>query len=204
MLEETFKSLAHRYQSDTQDAEKLWKELVMNYSAGNRHYHTLSHLHYLLIQISTCQNTITDLDAVLFALYYHDAVYDVLRKDNEEKSALLAEKRMTTLIVPHRRIVLCKQHILATKIHTLSANPDTNLFTDADLSILGEDWNTYCNYSNQVRKEYSVYPDLLYKPGRKKVLKHFLQMERIFKTNSFFNTYETQARKNIEKEFNLL
>lgn len=56
----------------------------------------------------------------------------------------------------------------------------------------------------QVRKEYSIYPDLLYKPGRKKVLQHFLQMERIFKTQVFYDKYETQSRRNLEKELNQL
>jgi predicted metal-dependent HD superfamily phosphohydrolase len=204
MLEETFKSLAHHYQNDTQHAEKLWKELVMHYSDGKRHYHTLNHLHCLLIQILTYKDAITDLDAILFALYYHDAVYDVLRKDNEEKSAELAEERMRSLSVPREKIELSKQHIVATKAHTLTTNPDTNLFTDADLSILGANWDTYYTYSQQIRQEYSIYPDLLYKPGRKEVLRHFLEMARIFKTDYFFNAYENQARENIEKELSLL
>lgn len=57
------------------------------------------------------------------------------------------------------------------------------------------------NYTKQIRKEYSIYPDFLYKPGRKKVLEHFLQLENIFKTDYFKTKYEVQARKNIESEW---
>jgi predicted metal-dependent HD superfamily phosphohydrolase len=39
---------------------------------------------------------------------------------------------------------------------------------DADLSILGKDLDTYLAYTKMIRKEYSIYPDFLYKPGRKK------------------------------------
>ena len=79
---------------------------------------------------------------------------------------------------------------------------DTNLFTDADLAILGTDWNSYKKYYQQIRKEYSIYPDMIYNPGRKKVLHHFLHMERIYKTVWFYNRYEQQAIINLEKELN--
>ena len=62
-------------------------------------------------------------------------------------------------------------------------------------------YDTYCQ---QVRKEYSIYPDFLYKPGRKKVLEHFLNMERIFKTTYFFDLYEAQARENLRRELSSL
>jgi predicted metal-dependent HD superfamily phosphohydrolase len=45
-----------------------------------------------------------------------------------------------------------------------------------------------------------VYPDVIYKPGRKKVLAHFLQMERIYKTGIFFTMFEKQARQNLQDE----
>jgi predicted metal-dependent HD superfamily phosphohydrolase len=51
-----------------------------------------------------------------------------------------------------------------------------------------------------VRREYSIYPDLLYKPGRKKVLQHFLNMEHIFKTIHFYTLYEQNARNNLNRE----
>jgi predicted metal-dependent HD superfamily phosphohydrolase len=131
---------------------------------------------------------------------YHDAVYNPLKKDNEEKSAVFAEERMKFINVPSPVIERCKNHILVTKSHRESADPDTNIFTDADLSILGQDWETYLEYCRQVRKEYSIYPDMMYNPGRKKALEHFLQMERIFKTDAFFEKYEVKAKENIKRE----
>jgi predicted metal-dependent HD superfamily phosphohydrolase len=147
---------------------------------------------------------LTDPDAVLFALYYHDAVYNVLQKDNEEKSAQLAEKRLKALQVPDVKIETCRRHILATKVHSFSEHPDTNFFTDADLSILGQPWAVYERYTRQVRKEYAIYPDLLYKPGRRKVLEHFLQMPKIFKTEAFLIKFEQQARLNLTRELSAL
>jgi predicted metal-dependent HD superfamily phosphohydrolase len=86
------------------------------------------------------------------------------------------------------------------KKHAISNNADTNLFTDADLSVLGESRDQYEKYCFQVRREYAIYPDIVYKPGRKKVISHFLQMERIFKTTAFSDRYEKQARENLHWE----
>lgn len=200
MVAETFTSLASKYTQDSALTEKLYSELVKSYSESSRHYHNLSHLDSLLQQILPLADQLRDLDTVLFALYYHDAVYRVLRKDNEERSARLAQKRLNILNLDSNRIETCQRHILATKTHSLSNDSDTNFFVDADLSILGQDSLTYKGYSEGVRKEYSIYPDIIYKPGRKKVLEHFLQMEKIYKTEPFFAKFESQARINIKIE----
>ena len=94
--------------------------------------------------------------------------------------------------------------ILATKSHDNSDCNDTNLFTDADLSILGSDWDSYLIYLNQIRQEYKLYPDLIYKPGRKQVLQHFIEKQRLFKTDYFHKKFENQAKSNLEKELKLL
>lgn len=199
-LKEIFGGLAGNYSDDPRLVEELWAEIEEQYSGEKRHYHTLAHLENLLAELEKARENILDCDAVLFALFYHDVIYNTLNGDNEEQSAGLAVKRMTTLGVPEERVMKCRAHILATKKHEVSPDNDTNLFTDADLSILGKEWEVYAEYCRNVRLEYSIYPDLVYKPGRKNVLKHFLQMERIFKTEHFFNLYEKPARSNIKSE----
>ena len=42
-----------------------------------------------------------------------------------------------------------------------------------------------------------MYPEVVYKPGRQKVLHHFLQMPAIYKTDYFIEKYEQQARNNM-------
>jgi predicted metal-dependent HD superfamily phosphohydrolase len=50
----------------------------------------------------------------------------------------------------------------------------------------------------------TIFPDFVYKPGRKKVLLHFLAMERIFKTDYFFHKFELLAKQNLQKELEML
>lgn len=200
MLKETFVKLASSYTENPDLIRELWAEIEAAHSAAKRHYHTLGHLENLLNQLEPLKDEIQNLDVVLFTLYYHDIVYNPLKDNNEEKSAELAEARLRSLGLPAALVQRCKQQILATKKHLADADQDTNYFTDADLSILGQDWPAYSAYAEGVRKEYSIYPDLVYKPGRKKVLQHFLQMDRIFKTDHFYDKLESAAKRNLQQE----
>ena len=204
ILKGIYFGLVSKYINNNHLIEKLWFEIESNYSNKKRYYHNLNHLNSLLNELKKAEDKIKDWETILFSLFYHDIIYSATKKNNEEKSAELAKKRMLELSIPNEKIELCKAQILATKFHTKSVNSDTNYFTDADLSILGQSWESYSNYYQNVRKEYSIYPNIIYKRGRKKALKHFLAMNRIFKTDFFFNKYESQAKKNLIMELDLL
>jgi predicted metal-dependent HD superfamily phosphohydrolase len=203
-LKDTFLNLLTKYNEQSTFANQLWEEIEKSYSGSKRYYHTLTHLDHLLEQLTEVKHTIKNWDATLFSLYYHDIVYNTLKSDNEEKSAALAEKRMGQVRIPTELIENCKVQILATKSHLKEIDEDTNYFTDADLSILGQSPEVYTQYYKNIRKEYSIYPDIIYNPGRKEVLKIFLEMGRIFKTNFFHAKFEKQAKKNLQAELDLL
>lgn len=204
MLKDTFITLAGRYTTNHPLGLQLWAEIKQQYDAPQRWYHTLLHLEHLLQLLTAAKDKIVQWDTLLFTLFYHDIVYSPLKGDNEAKSAVLAQERLSLLNVPQPYIQSCVQQILATKKHEEVAQADTNYFTDADLGILGQDWRSYQSYYHNVRKEYQIYPDFMYKPGRKKVLQHFLAMPRIYKTDWFYNQFETQARLNLQQELTLL
>lgn len=204
MLKETFIELLTNYTDNHRLTDKLWTEISKNYSSKKRHYHTLQHLDGLLTQLTAIKDKIQNWDIILFTLYYHDIIYNPLKSDNEEKSAELAEKHLKQISVSSDKIELCKKQILATKSHLKSTDSDTNYFTDADLSVLGQDWEIYSLYYKNVRKEYSIYPDFMYNSGRKKVLTHFLTMGRIFKTDFFYDKFEMRAKRNLAHELSIL
>jgi predicted metal-dependent HD superfamily phosphohydrolase len=59
-------------------------------------------------------------------------------------------------------------------------------------------------YSEKIRQEYSIYPDRVYKEGRKLALQKVLALENIFTTNEFREVMEQKARQNINRELSLL
>ncbi|PJZ70237.1 hypothetical protein CH373_12540 [Leptospira perolatii] len=204
MLRQKFLETVQKYEKQEQLIETIWQEVVQHYSEPNRFYHNLSHIENLTNNLSQVKSQIQDWDTVLFSIVYHDIVYDVSATDNEEKSAELAEARLRSIHYPEDSLRLCSSQIVATKGHSNSDNSDTKLFLDADLSILGENSIVYSDYCQNIRKEYSIYSDGDYKAGRMKVLHYFLTMDRIYKTDYFYEKYEKQARKNIKQELDEL
>src|SRR6266511_3565025 len=80
-------SLASRYASDPSAIESLFNSIVEHYSAKNRAYHNLSHIQSLLSLSESLPDKIQNRDALYFAVWFHDVIYDTKRSDNEEKSA---------------------------------------------------------------------------------------------------------------------
>lgn len=204
MLQSIFIELMDQYGVDASRAAELWSEVSDNHSQKKRYYHNLNHLQDLYEQLHEVKDKLDNWNVILFTLFYHDSIYNTLKKDNEEKSAALAEKRLIEIDVGEEERQRCVQQILATKSHNMCEQSDTNYFTDADLSILGRTPDVYDIYCQQVRKEYAIFLGFLYRRGRKKVVKHFLAMDRIYKTKEFFNRYEHQARRNLQQELTVL
>lgn len=204
MLRQIFKELAEKYTGNHQLIDTMWCEIEMHYSDSNRYYHSLSHLENIYRELYWAKDQVEEWDTMLFSMFYHDIVYDVTNGDNEERSAEIAKRSLGLISFPDARIDQCYAQIIATKFHEKSGNHDSNLFTDSDLAVLGQEWSVYSDYFQNVRREYSKYPDKVYNQGRINVLTHFLKMESIFKTDYFIDKYEKMARKNLSKELKLL
>src|SRR5262249_8094638 len=69
-------------------------ELERTYQAPDRHYHDLRHIEALRGLARQHRAALNDHEAVEAAIWFHDAVYDPRRSDNEEQSALLALARL--------------------------------------------------------------------------------------------------------------
>ncbi|HEX8315814.1 MAG TPA: hypothetical protein VF609_12520 [Flavisolibacter sp.] len=208
MLQQEFRALVLRHTPQQELADQLWKEIESAYNRQERYFHNLSHLEQIFHALRPFQSQAEDWDTLLFAVFYHDVVYDVVEyvtgNNNEDKSAEKAREALALLHYPQEKIERCQQHILATKKHRLSDDNDTNLLTDADLSILGQPWQAYNIYRKNIRKEYEIFPDPIYHAGRLKVLQQFLLMERLYKTESFQQQYEAAAEKNISRELEII
>lgn len=183
---------------------EAFEKLVNAYSNTSRHYHNLSHINHMLGLLQKCHSEISEADAVYFSIWYHDAVYNSLNKDNEERSTALAAKELAVLGMSDNTINRISNYILATKAHLPVQDTSLQWLLDFDLSILGAEPEVYKQYTRAVREEYSIYPGFMYKAGRKKAMLHFLEREHIFQTAQFRALYEEQARTNIATEISAL
>ena len=179
-----------------------WENLEKAYSNSSRHYHNIKHLTEMMDCFETYKSNLKFPDEVLYALFYHDYIYSSTRKDNELKSVEFAVELLPANTSVNKQIIF--DLILVTKDHISKSIEDEKWLNDFDLKILAKAPEDYKIYAQQIRKEFSIYPDLLYNPGRKKALQHFLEKDFIFQTAIFRNAFESKARANIQEEINRL
>jgi predicted metal-dependent HD superfamily phosphohydrolase len=201
-LEKIYSDLLSNIGFSANEIQQKWLDLEKAYSKKSRHYHNLTHLKEMIASFETYRDKLQNPNEVLFSIFYHDFVYFASKKDNELKSAEYALAILPENINLNKQLVF--DAICATQQHQQNVIEDINWLINFDLKILAKDWDDYKIYFEQIRKEYRIYPDFLYKPGRAKALKHFLENEFIFQTDEFRNLYEEKARANIEKEINIL
>ena len=176
------------------------------YSEPHRRYHTLRHLHELLMELQLCAQQVADERAVLLAIFFHDIEYETaepaLRASNEERSAQTFRRECAELLCGEPLLVdtVCG-YILATKLHSPEAGlgADAQLFLDLDMSILGQPQRRYDEYAADIRAEYCSLDDGCFAAARAAALRGFLQRP-IFGTPRLRDRYEASARDNIARE----
>ncbi|MFD1872373.1 hypothetical protein [Hymenobacter bucti] len=186
---------------DAAHCEAELRRLAAAYEAPERHYHTLAHIENLLDRVGA--HPLQDAVVVELAAWFHDAVYNALRADNEAKSAEWALAFLQSTSLAPARCERVADLIRRTQDHTQPQPPtdaDLLLFLDADLSILGAPVAAYWAYARQVRREYRLVPDLLYRPGRRKVLAKLLAAPVLFHTPSLREELDAAARRNLQAE----
>ena len=189
--------------------DMLWQDIVMRYGEPQRAYHTLNHIEQLLVQFENIKHHLSEPHIIALALYYHDVIYDPTCSDNELKSAEFA----TDALSPYLSTEQCQQIyalIMMTANHQIDVLIDSEKYNDAaylldmDLSILGAPWPTYKQYAKAIRQEYKHVADDSYRDGRTAVLKGLLAHPKLYLTDHYYNSLETQARDNIKRELTLL
>lgn len=193
-----------RYTGNLVLLKEVFDKLLSAYSEGNRHYHGLTHIVNLLLAANEHYGTQVP-DDIFYAIWFHDAVYNSVG-DNEGKSAKLARKQMQAMQIPVDITDRVEAMILKTANHLDAVADDAHMafFLDADMAILGTAAEVYNKYKQAVRKEYSIYPSVVYNMGRRKFIAKALAAPRIFKTEQYHIRYHAQAHTNLQREMDEL
>jgi len=210
ILQARFSALAISLGTTTPIAESWSAAMVRRYSEPQRHYHTLAHVRSLLACLDAQQSTIADNVAVELAVFFHDWIYDPQATDNEDKSVIEFQTFANEAGLDTKLIRKVTQLVEATVKHAIGEHVrakeigDLKLFLDFDLAVLGWEWEQYAEYAAQIRREYAIYEEKEYKTGRAKVLKAFLERERLYFSDQFYRESEDFARQNIKREIEML
>ena len=171
------------------------------YAEPHRRYHDLRHLAQVLGGVDELAPAADDLVAVRLAAWFHDAVYEPTRRDNEARSAALAERVLARVGVPAATVAEVARLVRLTATHTVAPG-DRNgaVLCDADLAILGTAPARYDEYAAAVRAEYALVDDNAFRTGRAAVLAGLLGRPRLYATAAAGARFELAARRNVSRE----
>lgn len=184
--------------------EATFAALLAAYRQPHRHYHTPRHIADCLQQLDTLRHDADQPHAIELAIWFHDAIYDPYRSDNEQASADWAMRFLRENDLPAALQGRVQALILATRHDAIATDHDMAILIDIDLSILGSPPDAYDTYRQAVRREYRWVPGPLFRRSRRAVLESFLQRERIFLTDQLHASHEARARGNINAELETL
>lgn len=180
--------------------------LVAAYDDPRRGYHDLRHLTEVFARLDELSDELSD--AVLLAVWFHDAVYESgtsAGDGNEERSAVLAERELATVDAPPMLVDEVARLVRLTEHHRPRPE-DLNgrLLCDADLAILAADGDRYADYVAGVRSEYADVPGEVFRAGRLTVLQGLLDKEHLFESARARELWEARARANLTAEVTAL
>ncbi|MEX0269362.1 hypothetical protein AB3R30_09470 [Leptolyngbyaceae cyanobacterium UHCC 1019] len=178
-------------------SETLYARLCACYAEPHRHYHTLHHLQECFTHFEQIREYADHPAAVELAIWFHDAIYETTRKDNEAKSAEWARASAIAHGLPEEIGAHVDSLIMVTKHDIEPTNRDAEVLVDVDLGILAATPERFDRYERQVRAEYSWVPEPIYRQERGKILQAFLGRSQIYSTPPFHQHYETKARQNL-------
>ncbi|ANE42744.1 phosphohydrolase [Deinococcus puniceus] len=164
-----------------------------HYAEAHRAYHDAEHVRAVLHALES-RRVLTPV--LTLAVWGHDLIYDPRKHDNEQQSAGVFDGWLAEQGAPADLRAEIHALILATRHAAPAATRAEALLIDADLSILGATAEAFAAYDAAIRREYRHVPGLLYRMGRKKILRGFLEREQIFTTPEFAGL-EAQARVNL-------
>lgn len=202
-------SLAHwnqlwaRFNVAAPDAE-VFHRLIAAYSEPHRKYHTLQHLDECFAKLDELRTEAKHPEEVEFALWFHDAIYDTRRQDNEARSADWARAAARAENVPGAVAERIHRLVMATRHDAAPEGPDEKVLVDVDLSILGAEPTRFDEYEAQIREEYAWVPGIVFRAKRREILKGILARAAIFNTGKFVEAYEARARTNLERSLRRL
>jgi predicted metal-dependent HD superfamily phosphohydrolase len=190
---------------DSPEAEEIGRDLVERWSEPHRHYHTLDHLDRMLAIVDAHAGAADDPDAVRLAIWFHDAVYDPRRTDNEDQSAALAARVLPGAGVPAVRVAAVARLVRMTSMHDPApGDADGALLCDADLAVLAADPGDYAAYADAVRAEYAHISDDAFRIGRAAVLRQLFTLPALYRLPELRELWEERARKNVAGELSAL
>jgi predicted metal-dependent HD superfamily phosphohydrolase len=175
------------------------------YSQPHRKYHNLMHIEDVLLRIEELEPPVEHELTLALAAWFHDAVYQPGKDDNEDRSAYVAYDALEQIGASPDLIAEVVRLVRLTAHHDPADDDAAGaVLCDADLAILAAAPDRYREYATAIRQEYVHVPEAEFRSGRAAVLRRFLDRPTIYRTPYGREHWEDAARANIAAEIEAL
>lgn len=193
------RALMHRWESLVPGQPTLGTELASRWSEPHRKYHGRTHLLAILEALDQLSKDVPT--EVFLAAWFHDAVYQGVAGQDEERSAQLAERLLPTTGFSAAAVAEVARLVRLTAGHSPGAEDTSGqLLCDADLSILGSSPDAYQHYLDAVREDYAHVSDADFATGRAAVVRQLLNLDQLFHTSKARELWALAAWQNLNSE----
>lgn len=176
----------------------VFELLAESYAAPDRHYHTLDHIRRCLERRDQVVELLDDPDAVELALWFHDAVHEPGRDDNELRSACLFD-RWIGIHLPTPRADAIHAMIMATAHDDDAVDTrDQAYAADIDLAALAVPADDFRRATARLRREHGQLSDSQFERETRVLFEKLLSRPHIYRTDYFRDRCAGQARRNLE------
>lgn len=187
--------------------------LAEAYAEPPRGYHHLGHVDEVLAWYdwAAAQEAWRQPREVFVATLFHDAVYVPGAKDNEARSAALAQDVLAGRAACGALAEL--EALDAARVAELIAltarhgqlvpgevDDEAARFLDCDLAILAAEPARYRRYTDEIAAEYAALPAELYRAGRRAFVSSLAARPRLFLSELFHRALDARARENLTRE----
>jgi predicted metal-dependent HD superfamily phosphohydrolase len=199
-------------------ADALGRELVNRHDRWPRRCHDTRQLAVVLQQAAAWRARMQRPDEVELALWFHDAVRDPWRVDNEARSARLATRRLTALGLAPERVARVAALVRATAHREAGHAPeDAALFAadgpltdtrdwvlDLDLAPLASTPEVFDRLEADLAREYFWVRRARWAAGRGAAIERLLALPRLFRQETLGRRLEGPARANLTRALQAL
>ena len=185
-LRPRWQRLASAWNAPPDVVDAVYADIVTRYGEPHRRFHTLEHIAEVLAVVDDLGGD----EAVQWAAWLHDVIYDVHGTDSEARSAGYAGEVLAQLRVPDDVITEVQRLIeLSARHDVVAGDKNGAIFVAADLAILSADPARYDRYTRDVRDEYGHVDERSWRLGRTAVLRSLLD-----------HVTDERARSNVARE----
>lgn len=181
------------------DGQASFEQLLAAYREPSRRVHGLDFLLECFSTLRQWRAEVEQFDALALAIWYHDALVDPQRHDNEARSARLAAEHLAGSDAPPETIRVIRDLIIATRPGEKAQSADARLLNDIDRAVLGASPERFDRYERNLRYENAHIGDFIYRRKRIEQLQNLLSRSQVFVTDFAHAELDTPARENMRR-----